>query len=636
MFFFSRKLENKRIKRPGNEIEPEEIFWDAFTEKKGGKIFEKKLEVPLKSHTIKGLWFVFFLLSLCVLAKTFQFQFLDYEKFSVLADNNKFIINDLQTERGVIYDRNLKQLVANKPSFSLILKKSNLPEDSGTREKIFEKIAWILGLDKDEIEQKINAQTTNEFVMIQDIDYKKLILFETNIEDLPGFSIKNIEIREYKDGPSLAHIIGYHRKSGENIGLEDFYNDFLNSKSGEIKYETDVYGNIISEEIISLPKSGDSLVLWLDNGLQKKLYETLAQEIKKAGVKRASAIAIDPKTGGVLALVSFPTFDNNLFSQGIEQKEWERLLQDENMPFLNRVIGGRYPMGSTIKPLIAVAALQENIISEKTTVNCKGEIIIENPWFPDKPFTFKDWSTHGITNVKKAIAESCNVFFYTIGGGYKNFKGLGIENIKKYLEIFGWNEKLGIDLPGEVKGFIPDKEWKRSRFSSPENIWMPGDTYHLSIGQGFINVTPLEIVSSFVAIVNGGKLFKPQIVHQIIDKDRNVIREFEPEIIRENFIDEKNLEIVREGMKGTVEYGSATILNNLPVTAGAKTGTAEIGKKDYYHSWMTVFAPYEDPEIVLTLIVEDAFGMHVAVAPTARDVLNWYFGGDEIKEGERE
>ena len=626
---FLASLGNKKVKQSGGEIELEEIVQDVFIKERESAIFEKKIEVPLRPHFIKGLWFVFFILSFFVLIKTFQFQFLEYEKFSALAQKNKFVINTIQAQRGVIYDRNFDQLVTNKPSFNLIFKKDKFPNDEEEKKQVLEKIAWILDIKENEIEQKIADSKVNQFIIAEDLDYEKLILLESGIEEINGFSVQNVGIREYKEGPSFAHIIGYYREGDSNAGLEDSYNHFLNSKLGEIKYERDVYNNIISEEMISSPESGNSLVLWLDAGLQRKLYETMTEYIKGAGVKRAAAVAMDPKTGGILALVSFPSFDNNLFSQGMTQEQWDNLSQDEDMPFLNRVISGKYATGSTIKPLIAAGALQEGIISEKTTVNCKGEIVVENPWFEDKPFVYKDWKTHGLTDIRKAIAQSCNVFFYTIGGGYKDFKGLGVEKIKKYLDFFGWGEILGIDLPGEARGFIPDKEWKRDKFTSPNNIWMPGDTYHLSIGQGFVSATPLEVVSSFAAIANNGKLFKPQIVQKIVDKDKNVIKEFEPIIIREGFIEEKNLEIVQEGMRGTVTYGSAVILNNLPVTAAAKTGTAEIGKKDYYHSWMTVFAPYENPEIVLTLIVEDAFGMHVAVAPTARDVLNWYFGGEE-------
>jgi penicillin-binding protein 2 len=626
MFLQNSGLKSKIISRTKSEISPEEILWDSLAQKKE-EIFEKRIEVPLRKWPLKLVFVLFFCLILFVSVKSLQFQYFDYDKYVLLAEKNNFVSTVLKAERGVIYDRNFKQLVFNKPAFDLVFKK----DEFKTEENVLKKIAWILEKDKTEIKNLIN-QAKENIVVGENLSYKQLILFESSSEELKGFEVQNATVREYVDGEIFSHIIGYHRKTGQDVGLENYYNYELSSRAGEVRYERDVYGEFISKEVVFEAESGNSLVLWVDSELQKKLYDVFSEEIKNINVSNASAIALDPKTGGVLAMVSLPSYDNNLFSVGISQEDWQRLSEDKNMPFLNRVISGRYSTGSIIKPLIASAALNETVINENTTINCEGQIVIENPWFKDQPYIFKDFRTHGITNVKKAIAESCNVFFYTIGGGYKEFKGLGPNLIKDYLSKFGWNQKLNIDLLGEVSGFIPDKEWKKSKFTSPDNLWMPGDTYNLSIGQGYLLVTPLEVVSSFASLINGGKLFKPQIVHQVIDKNKQVVKEFKPEIIRDNFIESKNLEIVKQGMKGTVDYGSAIVLNSLPVEAGAKTGTAEIGKDEHYHSWLTVFAPYDNPEIVITLMVEGAYGMHKAVAPTAKRVLNWYFGGEEMEE----
>ena len=633
MLFLKQKLDKIRIKRIGLEIEPEEVFCDALVQKKEQTSFGKKLEVPIRSRSLKILGLIFFVLIVAISVRSFQFQIMQYDKFSALAQKNKFVVSKLEAQRGIIYDKNFEQLVFNRPSYDLIFDKGKMEKMGGARQIIFNKIAWILGTKPEAVEEKINSAENNSVLVYQNLDYQKLILFESNAEKLEGFSMKNAGKREYPDGPVFSHVIGYYRESGQNAGLEDFYNNYLSPQLGEIKYERDVYGEIMSEEMVKPSESGDSLVLWMEAGLQKKLYETMSIQMKSAGVKRAAGVAIDPKTGGVLAMVSFPSFDNNLFSKGISEDEWDALAGNKDMPFLNRAIAGRYVTGSTIKPLIAAAALQEGIIAENTTVNCQGQIVVDNPWFPDQPFTFKDWMVHGITSVKDAIARSCNVFFYTVGGGYKNFEGLGPEKIKEYLEHFGWNEKLGIDLFGEIAGFVPDKEWKKKNFSSPESIWMPGDTYNLSIGQGFLSVTPLEVASSFAALVNGGTLFKPQIVKEIVDKNKGAIEEFAPFVLRDNFVDADNLNIVKQGMRGAVTYGSAVVLNDLLVKAGAKTGTAEIPREGYYHSWITVFAPYDDPQIVLTLMVEEGLGMHVAVAPTVKEVLEWYFGAREAGSG---
>jgi penicillin-binding protein 2 len=391
--------------------------------------------------------------------------------------------------------------------------------------------------------------------------------------------------------------------------------------------ERNALGNIISKEVVSLPESGKSLVLWLDSDLQRKITEELDRIIKSVGAKKGAAVALDPKTGGVLSLVSIPSFDNNIFQKGADPKEVEKLLQDPEEPLFDRVISGTYLTGSTIKPLIASAALEEKIISPNKKINDdKGFITIPNPWNPDAPTIKKDWTIHGWTDMRKAIAESCNVYFYTVGGGYEEQKGLGVARIKEYLDLFGWEDKTGIDLPGEVAGFVPDKEWKKNTIGES---WIDGDTYNLSIGQGFIKITPLEVATAFSAIANGGKLLEPQVVQKIIDSEKNVIEESQPKITRENFIDPKNIEIVREGMRWAVTgqnspQASSVLLNSLPVSAAAKTGTAELGG-DHYNNWVTVFAPYDDPQIVLTIVIENVEKAQIAALPVAKEVLQWYF-----------
>jgi penicillin-binding protein 2 len=627
MFFAGKEL---KVKRNKVEIEPQEVLLDALAQGDEKGIDFQQIETPLKNWVILGFWIFFLVLILLIFARTFQLQILSHDKFQAFAQRNKFIFSSIQSQRGVIYDRNLNQLVFNKPNFNLVCQKDKLLEEVENPNKIIEKLASILKIDPKEIQERLNKTEENEATVVYNLDYQSLIIFEGLSQEFPGFYIKNETVREYKNGPIFSHILGYHRKSGQNTGLENFYDEFLSSKPGKIIIERDAKGKIISEKVESLPQPGDSLVLWLDEALQEKLYQELKNKLKERNAKRGIAIAMDPNTGGILALVSLPSYDNNLFAQEISAEEWQKIQNDKTYPLLNRAISGRYPTGSTIKPLIAAAALQEKIITPDFKINCLGKIIVDNPWFPEKPFIFRDWKTHGITDIKKAIAESCNVFFYTIGGGYKTFKGLGPELIKKYLEFFGWGEALGIDLPGEKSGFIPDKTWKKEKFSSlSDKIWLPGDTYNLSIGQGYISITPLEVVAAFAAIANGGKLLQPQIVHKIIDEDKNTIEEFQPKVIREGFIDKENLEVVREGMRGAVVYGSATTLSDLPVKAAAKTGTAQTSKEGYYHNWLTVFAPYDHPQIVLTVMIEEVPGLHVVVAPVAREVLNWYFTRDQ-------
>jgi penicillin-binding protein 2 len=306
-------------------------------------------------------------------------------------------------------------------------------------------------------------------------------------------------------------------------------------------------------------------------------------------------------------------------------EEYNKLLNDKNWPLYNRVISGLYPSGSTIKPLIALAGLQEKVINKNTSINCAGGISIKSPYDEEIVYDFPDWKVHGRVDLKKALAESCNVFFYMVGGGYKSFKGLNVEKIEEYLHLFNWGMITGIDLFGEKAGQIPNPEWKKQE---KNEIWYPGDTYHLSIGQGDILITPLQVATSFVAIANRGTLYKPQIVDKIISSQtKEIISEIEPEIIRKDFLDPQNIQLVKEGMLEAVlsQNGSSHLLNSLPVRVGAKTGTAQFGPKGRYHSWITVFAPYKDPEIVITVVVEDVAEGRVAAIPVAKEILEWYY-----------
>ncbi|MCK4525480.1 MAG: penicillin-binding protein 2, partial [Candidatus Andersenbacteria bacterium] len=237
-------------------------------------------------------------------------------------------------------------------------------------------------------------------------------------------------------------------------------------------------------------------------------------------------------------------------------------------------------------------------------------------------YRYPDWKAHGLVDLTKAIAQSCNVYFYTVGGGYGNIEGLGIDRIKKYANLFGLGNMLGIDLPGEKTGLIPDRQWKKD---IKDERWYIGDTYHVSIGQGDVLATPLQIASYTAAIANGGKLFQPQIVDKIIDSDGNIVEDIDPKIIRENFIDLENIEWVQKGMRENVVSGSGISLSSLPVEAAGKTGTAQYYGNKKTHAWYIAYAPYDDPEIALAIIIEGGGEGHAAAVPVAKEVLEWYF-----------
>ncbi|MFA5355747.1 MAG: penicillin-binding protein 2 [Candidatus Paceibacterota bacterium] len=636
-----------RISKKFEDIEPHEIILDSLARRKEEEIgiTGKKLEVPILRIIIQIFSFSCILVLLLLFGKTFQLQVLEGKELSLKADENKFIITKLQAERGVIYDRDMEQLVYNRSSFDLVFYKSYIPEDENEFNGLLKEASGIANKTVEELKAEIGEASGKEVVLAEDLDHQSLILAETKIKDLDGFEIRNNSVREYLDGEIFSHVLGYtgritqeeYAKSEEyysitdyigRSGLEKYYEEDLRKDPGELVTERDALGNVLSQSVASEPQSGNSLVLSLDAGLQKKMVSGIQSVLERIGSKKAVGIAMDPNTGEILALASFPGYDNNLFQKGGDAGDLQAVLTDKDEPLFNRAISGRYLTGSTIKPFLASGVLEEGIITASKKIYCDGEIYVQNPYDPTKGQSFTDMHTHGWVDIRKAIAESCNVFFYTVGGGFEDQKGLGPTKIKEYLELFGWNEKTGIDLPGEAAGFLPDKEWKKKIWKQD---WWDGDTYNLSIGQGYLLITPLEVINAYSAIANGGTLYEPHIVRTVLGSDgEEIVGEIEPEIIRKDFISQETLEIVREGMRQAVTgenspQATALDLNALSVSAAAKTGTAETSKGGNYHSWITAFAPYDNPEIIMTIMIEDVEGIQRTVTPLAYEILNWYF-----------
>ncbi|MBU4466837.1 hypothetical protein KKF47_02130, partial [Patescibacteria group bacterium] len=477
----------------------------------------------------------------------------------------------------------------------------------------------------------------------ENMDHQTLILLKTEINNLIGFQIEENTVRDYLDGSFFSQVLGYTGRINPDEfnqlkekdyfisdylgkqGLEKSYEEILRGKPGIFETQKDATGKKIEEGITREPEAGQSLILWLDADLQKKLQEELSAISQSVGTRKAAAVAMDPKTGGILAMVSLPSFDNNIFSQNLSQEAFAKIINDPAKPLFNRAISGNYASGSVIKPLTAAAALQERIISPEKQILDIGYIEIKNKYDPEISYIFRGLKPNGWVDLRKAIAVSSNIYFYTIGGGYKDQAGLGSVKIKNYLNLFGWGEKTNIDLPQETNGLIPNRLWKEETLGES---WYSGDTYNLSIGQGFLQVSPLQITAAFVAIANNGSLFRPQLVKEIVSGSPDSftsIQKNEPVLTRNLPIDPENLQVVREGMRQGVTYGSSVLLNGLPVKAAAKTGTAQTSKNNLYTNWVTVFAPYDDPEIVLTIMIEDVPGVRSATLLVANEVLRWYF-----------
>lgn len=618
--------EKFKVKRKFSEdIETEEILMDSKRLKESPDSERERLEKPIGENVLRIFWVFVAIVLVLLFAKSFHLQILNGTYWRNLAEGNRMRSYPIEPLRGIIYDKNKIPLTTNIPKLDLAIVPADLIKETDYKE-IVKKISEAIGISEDAILGKIeeNKGISYPIVIAEDLEKEKAIFLEAEFNAIPEIKIQKNSRRYYEDDAIFSHVLGYIGKvAPEEVkeknyflndyigrtGLEEYYEDLLRGTYGEELTEIDNKGR--TQKILAVKNSisGNDLILSIDAELQKVLYQSLKSKLSRMSTSRAAAVAMNPQNGKILALVSFPSFNNNNFIKG-DSEYIKKILQDKNNPLINRVISGRYPSGSTIKPMIASAALEENTISPDKTISCPGLINLYDSR-GNVYWTFKDWNTHGIVNIIKAIAESCDVYFYTIGGGYGSQEGLGIDRIKKYLELFGWGEKTGIDLPGEVAGFLPDAEWKKG---TKNQQWFIGDTYNTSIGQGDVLMNPLQLTSAIAAIANNGRLYQPQLTESA-----------QPKLIRENFIKEKNLEIVRQGMRETVVSGTATSLGDLPVKAAGKTGTAETSGRSP-HAWFTAFAPYENPEIVITVLIENGAeegGISVAVA---REVLNWYFG----------
>jgi len=591
----------------------------------------------------------FFILILLA-GRAFQLQIIQGSESLTAAEQNRFRQQVIRAPRGLFYDRNKVVLTKNIPNYEVTVIPSDLPISGNDRNAVYENVSKVINMPVGEI-KNISESKEEKFVKGKSVDERRLLygqpllisksvsretslIFESKQADLKGFYVGINPIREYLDNGLLSHVLGYvGRISGEELegtsgyqltdyigknGLEKSYETTLRGQAGKERVEVDSEGKIIRTYGQDEPLLGDNLLLTIDFELQKKLTENLTREMQRAKVQKGAAVAVNPQTGEILAMVSLPSYDNNLFAKGISDKDYEKLTNDKNNPLINRVTSGEYPSGSIIKPFIAAGALEEGNVNESTTVNSTGGIEVGIWKFPD-------WKSggHGVTNVLKAIAESVNTYFYAIGGGYQNIKGLGPDKIKNYLERFGFGKTVEIDIEGQASGSIPSPDWKEK---VKQEQWYLGDTYNMSIGQGDVLVTPLQMINAVSVVANGGTEYKLHFLKSILDSNGNIKSEKSPEVIKTKPVSDKTLEIIRRGMRQNVTAGSGRALGSLPVAAAGKTGTAQFGPANSQkHAWFEAFAPYDNPNIAIVVLLEGGGEGSDFAVPVARDTLQWYF-----------
>ena len=494
--------------------------------------------------------------------------------------------------------------------------------------------------------------------------------------NLPGVQLVLEPIRDYPSGALTSHIVGYMGHIPENLlpeyeeqgyrqndqvgltALEYSFEDEMRGEPSEQIIEVDVHGRKV--RTVGEPKPavpGRNLVLALDVALQEVATQALQATLdNSSGFTKASQgviIAMDPRNGKVLALVSLPSYDNNLFAKGITTEAYTALLDDPLLPMFNQAIAGQYPPGSIFKIIMASGGLKEGVINANTNLGDgydganDGIIWVPNdfaPWDQSLAQPFYSWTHkygygHGLNNVRHALAVSDDIFFYMLGGGYRDrFDGLGSKMMGEYAKSFGLGTSTGIELLGEAAGLVPTSKWKRVNYAES---WLTGDTYNMSIGQGYVLATPIQMANATAAIANRGVLYKPQLVDYLTDENGKVVRPFEPQVLHQVAVDPEYLDVVREGMYGAMNfpYGTATRINVPGVVLAGKTGTAEFARdwdKDGQpdrdekgnlptHAWFTAFAPYVNPEIVVTVFVMNGGEGSSVAAPVAGEVLNAYF-----------
>lgn len=573
---------------------------------------------------------------LVVMIRLWQLQLFNGEYYFDLSKNNRLKFQEIVAPRGIIYDRHGRVLADNIPSFDVSL----LHEGLNDLDKIIPLLTSILDLTPEEVTQRVkqgrNISRFKPIKIKKDVSRKELGMVEFYKLDLPNVVIEVFPKRHYPLGESVGHVIGRlgeiddatlsSLSSGEyglgdfigKSGIEKIHEAHIKGKPGWLQFEVDALGRRTRVLTSVNPIPGDDIYLTIDADLQQFAHETL-------GERTGSVVALDPATGDVLAFVSHPSFDPNLFSRGISSHDWNILISNQLHPLTNKGIQGTYPPGSVFKIITALAGLEERKAIPQTTFFCRGVYD-----FAHRPRCWKKGG-HGTVNVYSGLEQSCDVYFYNVG------HRLGIDALARYARMFGLGSPTGIILEGEKAGLIPTQAWKRKVYGIP---WQEGETLSSAIGQSFVSVTPLQMALLVNTVGNNGYLYKPQLVSRITTCSGKIIKVYDPELISKASVSAASLSEVREGLRQVVhgDRGTGKIARVPGIEIAGKTGTAQVVKlpqdkrkrpedipyqyRD--HAWFAAFAPYDNPTIAVAVLVEHGgFGSSVA-GPIARDIIDYY------------
>jgi penicillin-binding protein 2 len=547
--------------------------------------------------------------------RLFDMQILQGELYRSRASNITRRTKVIPAQRGEIYDRSYTQpLALNTDSFAVSVTPAEVP--GGQMQELISRLSAILGISADQIERRLPPSIYYLYQPVEiamNIPFNTIAVLAEQVNSLPGVSWQSKPTRNYTDIGSLSHVIGYvgsitrdeltvlynqGYQQGDMIGkngIEKQYDDILRGKEGREIQTVDVRERGISEvaTVREAPEMGKNLVLTIDQRIQ-----TLAE--KALGQRIGAVVVMRPTNGEILAMVSYPWYNPNIFNQTDLGAEYQILLDDPNKPFINRAIQSSYPPASSFKVVMTTGILAEAAFPPEQTVDCSGEIVYGD----------RSWRCHiripghGRLNLHQGMAQSCDIYYWTVGRDY-----LGVENIVNYARDYGFGERTKIDLPGEISGFIPTPQWKERSF---HERWVAGDTMNMSIGQGYTLVTPLQMANMTAMVVNDGVIYEPHLLKEIRDPMTGAIEQsIQRKILHSSNISADVFKRVREDMRGVISEGTARYpLNIRAVEIAGKTGTGEVGFQDRWHSWFTSFAPYQtdNPEerVVVTVLVEAA------------------------------
>jgi penicillin-binding protein 2 len=633
-------MKPRRMKTSENEI----AFEDSISDDWSRDI--KVAEVPIGNRPLLYLGIAVLAVVVVIASHMLYLAVASGAYYEARAADNVADENQTPAPRGEILDREGNVLAEDRAAFAALLDAhAYLSASPNLQSSTVAEAQSILGVAPDDFSQLISQASANDFatpiILAENLTQNQLVNLQA--ANLPTITIQSDFIRNYPNGLVFSSVVGYTgRPTAGNLqadpslaandfvgkaGIEAYYDAELRGISGEDVEYKNAQGQILGTGAQSAPKVGAPVTLTIDGGLQTTLYNDLANGLNSLGRTIGAGLAINPQNGQVLAMVNLPGYDNNLFSEvGTSTvAEIKNLLTSPDEPLFNRIVSGYYNPGSTIKPLDGVAGLKEGVIDPSRVVFSPGYILVPNPYNSSTPTRYLDWQYQGDVNLASALAQSSDVYFYLVGGGSPastpmlndpsdyGISGLGITRLNQWWQTFGLGKPTGIDMPNESSGFLPTPAWKQTKMGTP---WLLGDTYNVSIGQGDLLLSPLQLLSYIGAIANGGTIYRPYLNASstpVVDENLTYLL---PQI-----------QDVQQGMvEGvTSARGTSHSLNDLPFSVCAKTGSAQVHDNSQENALFVGYAPCNNPQIALLILIENSKQGSLNAVPIAKQVLNWYY-----------